>query len=81
VLILTRTRGESVVMRIGDVKIIVKVCQVKEGQVRLGFDAPPTRVKILREELEDFEEITPPPNVPKFGDLDYDGPPPETEVK
>ncbi|SNB47031.1 carbon storage regulator CsrA [Geobacter sp. DSM 9736] len=46
-LILTRKLGESIA--IGD-RIIVRVVEVKGGQVRLGIEAP-QEMRILREEI------------------------------
>lgn len=46
-LVLTRKLGENV--RIGD-EIKITVLEVRSGQVKLGFEAPP-EVKIYREEI------------------------------
>ena len=46
-LVLTRKLGE--VIRIDD-KVTVKVLQIREGQVKIGIDAPP-EVKVHREEI------------------------------
>ncbi|HMO35133.1 MAG TPA: carbon storage regulator [Gemmatales bacterium] len=54
---LTRRPGQRIVI---DDKIIVSVVSMKNGQVRLGIDAP-NHVHIVREELQD----TPPkPEIP-----------------
>ena len=48
-LVLTRRPGQRVMI---DQRIIVTVISTKNGQVRLGIEAPP-QVHILREELQD----------------------------
>lgn len=56
-LVLTRRAGQRIVI---DDNIVVSVVSTKNGQVRLGIDAPPS-VHIVREELQN----TPPkPNIP-----------------
>lgn len=47
-LVLTRREGQRIVI---DDDIIIRVVSIKNGQVRLGIDAPP-RVHIVREELQ-----------------------------
>ena len=47
-LVLTRRPGQRIVI---DDNIVVSVVSLKNGQVRLGIDAPPD-VHILREELQ-----------------------------
>lgn len=46
-LVLTRHKNEQI--RIGD-DIIVRVCDVNRGQVKIGIDAPP-HVTVHREEI------------------------------
>ena len=52
-LVLTRRPGQRVMI---DGRIVVTVISTKNGQVRLGIDAPP-QVHILREELQDHSTI------------------------
>ena len=47
-LVLTRRPGQRIVI---DDNIVVSVVSLKNGQVRLGIDAPPS-VHIVREELQ-----------------------------
>ena len=54
-LVLTRGQGKSVTMKVGDVTIVVVVDSIRGTQVRLGFEAPPDRVKIVRTELLEKE--------------------------
>lgn len=49
-LVLTRTRGESIVIQTTDGPIEVVVTRVLDGRVKIGINAPDT-VKILRTEL------------------------------
>jgi carbon storage regulator len=51
-LVLSRCPLEKIV--IGD-NIIITVCKIKDGRVRLGIDAP-KGVKIMREELLEDED-------------------------
>lgn len=51
-LVLTRKRGEAVVLRVGGVEITVTVPTIAEGRCRLGIAAP-QEVTIIRKELED----------------------------
>ena len=48
-LVLTRKLGE--VIRVGD-SVIIKVLEIRPGQVKLGIEAPP-KVKVHREEIYD----------------------------
>lgn len=48
-LVLGRREMERVVLTLGDVRIVVAVVK-GQGEIRLGFDAPP-EVKIVREEI------------------------------
>jgi carbon storage regulator len=48
-LVLTRRPGQRIII---DDNIVVSVVSMKNGQVRLGIDAPPS-VHIVREELQD----------------------------
>ena len=47
-LILTRKKGEAVTITAGGQTIKVVVTQIRDGHVRLGFDAP-AEVKIVRD--------------------------------
>lgn len=58
-LVLTRRPGQRIVI---DDTIVVSVVSLKNGQVRLGIDAPPS-IHIVREELEQ----PPRPNTGKNG--------------
>ena len=49
-LVLTRTRGESIVIQTTDGPIEVVVTRVLDSRVKIGINAPDT-VKILRTEL------------------------------
>ena len=49
-LVLTRTRGESIVIQTTDGPIEVVVTRVLDGRVKIGINAP-DNVKILRTEL------------------------------
>lgn len=49
-LVLTRTRGESIVIQTNDGPIEVVVTRVLDSRVKIGINAPDT-VKILRTEL------------------------------
>lgn len=55
-LVLTRRAGQRIVI---DDNIVVSVVSLKNGQVRLGIEAPP-QVHIVREELQG----TPPTGIP-----------------
>lgn len=50
VLVLKRLERERIILRVGDVEIIVSVQEVNRNTVKLGFVAPP-EVVIHREEL------------------------------
>ena len=49
-LVLTRTRGESIVIETTDGPITVLVTQVIGGKIKIGIDAP-DHVRILRTEI------------------------------
>jgi carbon storage regulator len=53
-LVLTRRPGQRVMI---DGRIVVTVISTKNGQVRLGIEAPP-HVHILREELQDNSSVS-----------------------
>jgi carbon storage regulator len=48
VLVLTRKRGEAIVM--GDEPVVIRVLEVSGDAVRIGIDAPRS-VSVLREEI------------------------------
>ena len=54
-LILTRKKGESVVMATGGIAMRITVAEIRGGQVRLAFDAPDI-VEIFRSELSKRKE-------------------------
>lgn len=49
-LVLTRTRGESIVIKTTDGPITVVVTQVIGGKIKIGIDAP-DHVRIVRTEI------------------------------
>ncbi len=53
-LVLSRRVGERIVIGSGPDAVVVEVLEIRPGQVRLGFHAPP-EVEIMREELLDRE--------------------------
>jgi carbon storage regulator CsrA len=50
-LVLSRCKGEEVIIRVGKYVVRVMVCNMYMGQVRLGFDAP-LAVSIDRAEVD-----------------------------
>ena len=54
-LVLSRKRGESVLIQVGDITIRVVVTTLGDGKVKLGFEAP-QKVAIVREEIADRQE-------------------------
>jgi len=58
-LVLSRKRDERVLLTIGDAEVEVCVVALRGDKVRLGFDAPP-EVRIMRTELIDRTDETPP---------------------
>jgi len=54
-LVLTRRPGQRIVI---DDNIVVSVVSLKNGQVRLGIDAPPS-IHIVREELQGSPPVIP----------------------
>jgi carbon storage regulator CsrA len=50
-LILKRQWEEAVIIYAGEHRIVIKVTEIRDGHVKLGFIAEST-VRILREELE-----------------------------
>lgn len=54
-LVLTRRPGQRIII---DDNIVVTVVSTKNGQVRLGIDAPP-HVHIVREELQSTPIVVP----------------------
>jgi carbon storage regulator CsrA len=55
-LILTRCKGEEVIIRVGKYMVRVMVCNTYLGQVRLGFDAP-LAVSIDRAEVDGRKKL------------------------
>lgn len=51
-LVLSRLKGESVILRVAGVEIRVCLVRVERDKVRIGFEAPP-EVEILRSEIAD----------------------------
>ncbi len=49
-LVLTRKSDETIVLEFGDVRAVVRVCEIDRGKVRLGIVAP-AEVRIARMEL------------------------------
>lgn len=58
-LVLSRSVGERVRIDVGGVHVWVMVADVWDGRVRLAFNAPKD-VVVLREELVDRPDVTPP---------------------
>lgn len=54
-LILKRKLGEEILI---DGRIVVKVTEIRTGEVRIGVDAPPS-VRVVRRELEDGQQKKP----------------------
>ena len=54
-LVLGRREGEQVVIEAGSQRIVVEVCRIGGGAVRIGFDADPS-VRIYREEVLERKE-------------------------
>lgn len=50
-LVLSRKAMESIIISVGDVRIVVRVNEIRCDRARLAFDAPPD-VRIFREEIE-----------------------------
>lgn len=73
-LVLTRSIGEHVKLTVGDVEITVKVHDIQGKKMRLAFDAPMDKVRIVRGELvteRKAVEGLPPSPLPliKIGDV------------
>ena len=49
-LVLSRRQGEEIIISVGDKEILVKVKEIRRGQVSIGVKAPMS-VEILRAEL------------------------------
>lgn len=49
-LVLTRRVDEDIEIHFGDQMMRLHVCEVRSGQVKLGFDGPPA-MKVYRSEL------------------------------
>lgn len=56
-LVLSRKKDEMIVLRIGDVRVEIKIKDARTDKAQIGFTAPP-EVVIYRKELEQF---------PRFG--------------
>jgi carbon storage regulator len=54
-LVLTRTKNESVQVELDGREVTVKILGVDGGKVRIGFEAP-EEVRILRTEIIDRDE-------------------------
>lgn len=55
-LILSRNNQQTVVLETSDGLIHIKICGIKDGQVKLGFDAPDS-VDIWRSEIEEKNAV------------------------
>lgn len=66
ILILTRRVYEEIVITVGKDEIILKVCEIAGGQVKLGFVAP-QQVLINRREIQDRKPA--PPRLPERSDM------------
>lgn len=53
-LVLTRSRGDDVLIQFGNMTVTVKFCGVRDGRIRLGFVAP-REIKIRRGECPPHE--------------------------
>lgn len=53
-LVLTRSRGDDVLIQFGNMTVTVKFCGVRDGRIRLGFVAP-REIKIRRAECSPRE--------------------------
>lgn len=54
-LVLSRKKGEKIVLTCGDSRIVVTTIETRGKYLRIGFDAP-QEVKIVRQELEHEKE-------------------------
>lgn len=59
-LVLTRKRGQSIVIQDGNIKIEVKLLEVDGNRICLGFKAP-KEVRIRRSEIPDILDDYRPP--------------------
>jgi carbon storage regulator CsrA len=50
-LVLSRKVGQEVMVTIGDTTLVVRVLAQTQGKVRLGFTAPPGKVRVCRGEV------------------------------
>ena len=64
-LVLSRKKGETVIITVGDQRIRVMLVDIRGDKVRLGFDAPKD-VTIHREEIQG--EI----DAERLGEINYD---------
>ena len=53
-LVLTRSRGDDVLIQFGNMTVTVKFCGFRDGRIRLGFVAP-REIKIRRAECPPLE--------------------------
>ena len=56
-LVLTRRKGETVKVKVGDVEVEIIVVKCDTGLTKIGFNAPQS-VRILRGELQPKESVT-----------------------
>ena len=56
-LVLTRKLGQAVRIRVGDETVRIAVLKLKDGSIKLGFNAA-SYVKILRDELDEHGRST-----------------------
>lgn len=56
-LVLTRKLGQAVRIRVGDETVRIAVLKLKDGSIKLGFNAA-NHVKILRDELDEHGRST-----------------------
>ncbi|MBS0207092.1 MAG: carbon storage regulator [Planctomycetes bacterium] len=62
-LVLTRSRGEDVLIQFGGRQVTVRFCGLRDGRIRLGFIAP-RDIRIRRAECPPREHIPLPAPLP-----------------